>query len=239
MRKIFIILLVFAILIACRFSFDKKIKGNGVFTTEQRKSSNTKKIKIIGNFDVQVSQSTSPSVEVSADANLMDYILTYDDDGWLKIKEKDGFDIKSSSPIKILVNTTLLENLEIVGSGNIKGMNKLAGSEKLEIKIAGSGDISLSVNTPKIIAGIAGNGDISIDGETKDLKVSIAGTGDFKGENLKSENASVHISGSGDVHVFASNTLDIHIAGSGDVTYSGTPQLTQHIAGSGTIKQKQ
>lgn len=88
-------------------------------------------------------------------------------------------------------------------------------------------------------ADIAGSGNIHITGETKDELIKIAGHGDYKGEDLKAENAEIHIAGSGNVKVFADNKLEIHIAGSGDVYYKGNATIEQHIAGSGTIKKIQ
>ena len=99
--------------------------------------------------------------------------------------------------------------------------------------------MDLQINAPKVKAEIAGSGNMTIAGETKDEEIRIAGHGDYKAENLKAENAEIHIAGSGDVKVFADNTLDINIAGSGSVFYKGSPKVSQHIAGSGEIKQLQ
>ena len=130
-----------------------------------------------------------------------------------------------------------MENIQLAGTGNIIGQGKFIGSEKLVLKIAGSGDIKLEVNTPKIEADIAGSGSINLTGETKDESIKIAGVGDYLTEGLMAENATVRIAGSGDVKVFASTTLDIHIAGSGTVYYKGNPTVKQKVAGSGDIKK--
>jgi hypothetical protein len=47
----------------------------------------------------------------------------------------------------------------------------------------------------------------------------------------------VSISGSGDAHVNATETIDARVAGSGDVTYSGHPHdVSRRVSGSGSIE---
>src|SRR5436190_1477381 len=45
-----------------------------------------------------------------------------------------------------------------------------------------------------------------------------------------------HLSGSGDMQVNLSQTLDATISGSGSVYYRGQPLISTHISGSGTVR---
>ena len=236
MKQFLTLVLIVVCSTSCVWMGNKKIKGNGMLSTELRSVGATKKIKIAGSINAEITQSTANTVEVKADANLIPYIKTENEDGWLVINTKKGYNLRSDNPIIIVVNTDLLEAVTIAGNGDVKSINKITGGEQLKIKIAGNGNVNLAVNTPKVNATIAGNGNIVLEGETKDAAVDIAGNGDFKAKDLKSENAKVKIAGMGNVYVFASNTLDIHIAGSGDVHYAGNPVVTKKVAGSGTIQ---
>lgn len=224
---------------ACNFMWKETIDGNGNLTSEQRNISPTSGIESRGSFDVVITQGSTESVKVEADANLLPYIITEHDDGNLVIRAKNGVNLSSSHKITVYITTEKLENVELSGSGNISGNGKFTGGDHLKLSIAGTGDISLEVNTPKINSSIAGSGNIILAGETKDSKIDIAGVGDYKAEELKSENVEVHIAGSGSTKVYADATLDVHIAGSGDVYYKGTPNIKSSIAGSGNIKQLQ
>ena len=239
MKKIIISTLILAIVISsCDMILGRRVKGNGHITSEQRSISNAKKIRLSGSYDVELSTGAA-SVKIESDDNIIPYVLTEEEDGWLVIKSKEMFNLRPTNHIKVFISTDELDALSIAGSGNIIGKNKFIGGDKLELKIAGSGDINLEVNTPKIKSEIAGSGNIIIAGETKDEEIHIAGHGDYKGDNLKAENAEVHIAGSGNVKVFADSKLVIHIAGSGSVFYKGNPKIEQHVAGSGDIKQIQ
>ncbi|MFL9482948.1 head GIN domain-containing protein [Chitinophagaceae bacterium LWZ2-11] len=217
----------------------RTVRGNGNITTETREGYTPNRIKLAGSFDVELTQGPAASVKIEGDANLLSYVVTEQRDGFLVIKTKEHINLSSEHDIKIIITTPKLEEISLTGSGNITGNSKFTDGDRLKVSIAGSGDVSLEANTPKVEASIAGSGSITIKGETKDAVVRISGVGDYKGDSLKAENVEVHIAGSGNVKVFADAKLDVHIAGSGDVYYKGTPSITQHIAGSGGIRQMQ
>jgi hypothetical protein len=86
-------------------------------------------------------------------------------------------------------------------------------------------------------AEINGSGNIDLKGETKRFNGEIRGSGNVRAMDLKSEDATVKIYGSGDADIFASVRLDVHVAGSGDVNYKGNAQVSSSIAGSGRVKK--
>ena len=240
MRNLVFIFVASAFLLSgCDLVIGKRVKGSGNIVSEQRNILTAAKIKLAGSYDVELTKGSSTSLKVETDDNLMSHIVTENEGDWLVIKSRDHERLIATNSIKIYITTDELEAVELAGSGNIIGKDKFNSSNKLELHIAGSGNMDLLINAPKVKAEIAGSGNITIAGETKDEEIRIAGHGDYKAENLKAENAQIHIAGSGNVKVFADNTLDINIAGSGSVFYKGNPKVSQHIAGSGEIKQLQ
>lgn len=237
MKQLVSVLTILVLFSSCRMFGYKHIKGNGNIITQSRNVSKATKVKLAGSFDVELTPGAVTKVEVVGDENILPFIFADEQDGFLVIKSKDHMSYNSTEGIKIKITTPQLENLQLAGTGNIIGQGKFIGSDKLVLKIAGSGDIKLEVNTPKIEADIAGSGSIKLTGETKDETIKIAGVGDYLTEGLMAENATVRIAGSGDVKVFASTTLDVHIAGSGTVYYKGNPSIKQKVAGSGDIKK--
>jgi len=224
---------------SCDFINMETIHGNGNVTSETRNVAEANRIQTRGSFDVEIVQGNSASVKIEADANLIPYILTSNKDGKLVIHTKDHVGLQSNNKIKVYVTTPTVEEIELNGSGNVTADSKITGSDHLKLSIAGSGDMKLDVNSPKVESSIAGSGNITITGETRDSKITIAGNGDYKAQDLQAENVEVHIAGSGNARVACSASLDVHIAGSGDIYYKGTPNITQHVAGSGSIKQIQ
>lgn len=235
MKKILILLCVVVVTASsCRW---KHIKGSGHIITEDRHVTNAERIHLKGSYNVEITQGAETSVKVVGDDNILPYIVVQNEGGELVIRSKDNINYSTDSDIKVIITTNKLSSIKLSGSGDVNGMNKFTGSERLELGIAGSGNINLNVNTPEIRSDIAGSGSINIKGETASEDVHIAGSGDYNGDELKSENATVKIAGNGDVKVYADVKLDVHVAGSGNIFYKGNPTITQKVIGSGEIKK--
>lgn len=235
MKAIFGSLLAIILFISCDM-MGERIKGNGNVKTVDRQISDVTKINVIGSLEVTV-ETGSPSLQVEGDENLLQYIETSTDNGLLTIKTKDNIHLVTSNSIKVHVTLPRIAKLKIIGSGKITSNNQLINEEKTNIEIIGSGKIDVKMHAPEINADIKGSGDIIVEGETRDLEASIKGSGNFNGKNLKSENASISIAGSGDVYVFADIRLKITIAGSGNVKYKGNAVVETNVAGSGSVKR--
>ncbi len=215
----------------------RRIKGNGHIITEDRTVSSARKIRLQGSYDVELTPGTAVSVKVEGDDNILPYVVTENEDGWLVIKSKEHLNFSTKQPLKVYITTDMLEAVTLSGSGNIVGKGRFTGSDKVDLKISGIGDANLEVKAPSVSANISGSGSITLAGETKDAKINISGIGSYKGMDLKAENAEVRVSGSGNAAVFAESKLDIHVSGIGDVTYKGNAAVTQHVSGSGSVKK--
>ena len=238
MKRILFFLVLTAITCSsCNWMGFRRIKGNGIISTENRNINRAVNIKLAGSYDVEITQGPVTSLKVEADENILPYIITQDEGGYLVIKSRNNYSFSTEHNIKVYITTDKLERVHMAGRGNITGKNKFTGGNKLELKIAGSGDINMEVNTPDIEADIAGSGSMTLSGETKDERIKISGVGDYNADQLKAESANVKIAGSGNVKVFADLNLDVSIAGVGSVYYKGAPSIKQHIAGSGEVKK--
>lgn len=227
-------LLVFVLLGAsCRF-MGKRVVGNRNVETEGRSVSSATKIKVMGGMDV-ILDSGATLVRVEAESNILPYIITNVDDGWLEIRMKRNISITTHDPIKVYITTPNVYSVQIGGSGNVTGNKKFYSDKPIKIDIGGSGNVSLQVHAPKVDANIGGSGNIEVSGETRDVDVSIGGSGNFRGEDLKAENAKVKIAGQGDVTVFADVNLQANIVGHGDIKYRGNASVNKKVVGSGSV----
>lgn len=237
MRKFTLLIFSFALLIASCDFMNKSVEGNGNYTTQTRSISRADRIRLEGSFDVVLVPSSTTSVRVEADENLMQYIITKDEDGWLVIRPEDHTNLKSSQKIRVTVSTDKVEALDVSGSGTVTSQSQFTGGDKLDVDLSGSGEIKMNVNTPKVEGSISGSGHIVIVGETKNLKVSMSGSGTFNSTELLCEDANIDIAGSGNASVYADSQLKVSIAGSGDVYYKGKAEVHSDIAGSGGVKR--
>ena len=235
MKPLLALLLPLMILSSCRWNINhKRIKGNGNLESESRDISRATKIKLMGDMDV-ILDSGATAIRVEADENLLPYIITELDDNWLELKMKRGVSLSTSNPMRIYITTPTITHIKVAGSGNVSSDRKFWSQQEINFDIAGSGNITIDVNTPQVDADIAGSGNLNISGETRDVDVSIAGSGNYKGLDLKAENAKINIAGSGDAMVFADVKMNARIVGSGNIKYKGNASVDRKVIGSGSI----
>lgn len=225
-----------AILSSVIFNSCESISGNGNIRDEIRDISNIHEIRTSGSIDIEIKNGDQYQLKVQDDENLLPYIITEVNNGVLNIHYKDGYSIMNSHG-KVFVTAPNIEKIVTSGSADITSDGVISNSNQLELSTSGSGDIKMDVDAPSVTATSSGSGDITLSGRSKDFECRISGSGDAKCGNLKSENAVVRVSGSSDVHVFASVNLKVNVTGSGDVYYGGNPSSPEiHITGSGTVK---
>lgn len=229
--KNFIILLIAPII----FASCNVISGDGNIRSEQRNVSDFHSVKSSGSIDIEIKNGNNYSLTVEDDENILPYIVTEVKGGVLTVRYKESTSI-SNDNAKVYVTAPALNRISVSGSGDITSDGTLKSEDRIEFNTSGSGDIKATVDAPAIKVTGSGSGNVDLSGKTKDFNCKMSGSGNVNCSNLKSENATVHIAGSSDVHVFASVNLKISVAGSGDVYYAGNPSSPDiHIAGSGSV----
>ena len=217
------------------FHFGTGTRGEGPMVTENRPVTGFHAVNMQISGDVEVSVSETFMVEVQAQGNLLPLLKTEVKDGSLQIYFDKS--VSYSEDLKIRISGPSFDGLAVGGSGTIRVITPLS-SEKMDLDVAGSGDIYLPQATlQSASSSIAGSGTIHLGGTANELKSNIAGSGDIKAKDLTVNNLNVNISGSGSVTANVIQALKASIAGSGDVHYTGQPTVDADISGSGSVKR--
>lgn len=212
------------------------LEGNGDLQSEFRRASGFEEISSNGDFNVTVTPGTNYSVEVSAESNLLSYIETDVVGNTLKIRTRGVHSLRQNYPIEVFITTPVLKGLSISGSGRIKTGSFV--SDKFDIAISGSGDIDTEISTDIMKANVSGSGTIYLEGDATVCEFVISGSGKIKSYDFPHRNCQAVISGSGDMFVNASETIDARISGSGRVFYISYPVIHTSISGSGAVIDK-
>jgi hypothetical protein len=192
-------------------------QGSGAVRTETRTVSGFSAIQLAGNGDVQIEQSGTESLTISAEENLLPLLTSDVVNNELRLGVKEGARIDTTQPITYTVTVRELTGMEVAGSGNQTATKVKTAS--LRIRMAGSGAISAT-----------GTADVQ--------DIEMAGSGVYRGSGLTSKTATVKSAGSGKADIAVSDSLDVTVIGSGSVTYTGSPQVKQSILGSGSLQKK-
>ncbi|MCK5676867.1 MAG: DUF2807 domain-containing protein, partial [Flavobacteriaceae bacterium] len=211
-------------LTSCNAQKYGRIKGSGNIINETRNVGSFEKVAVSGSFDVFLVKGNEGKLDIKIEDNLLAYLVTEVDNGKLKIKWKKGTSINTRKAVIITVYFKDIEAVSLSGSGDIIGKD-LIKSNNFEVAVAGSGDIKLDVETNEMDAAISGSGDIDLEGSSENFTAAIAGSGDIDAVNLKTDKATLRISGSGGITITVINELIAKISGSGDIKYKGNPKI--------------
>jgi putative autotransporter adhesin-like protein len=190
--------------------------GSGKAATDTRSVSGFNSVEMSGSGELQIEQTGSESLTISADDNLLQYLTSDVSGGQLRLDMKSG-SFSPSTPVVYKLTVKNLKGIALSGSGSING--KALAADSMKIDLSGSGQITTA-------------------GSTDHLEVVISGSGNVQGEGFKTKDARVEIDGSGSATVAASEKLDVNINGSGNVEYIGDPMVSTSKHGSGNVNKR-
>ena len=216
----------------------RKVIGEGDLQTETRNITDFSGVSASIGGKIYYKIDAVYKVEITAQRNILDVIQATKINGHLLLKIKDGVRIKSNEEIIVNISAPTADYLHLSGTGDLAVIGDI-NAVNLDMGISGTGNIAASsINvTDKIKAEISGSGDINVQaGTARNEDLRISGNGKLFMDGVVAEKATTNISGSGDMQVNVSQTLDATISGSGSVYYRGHPLISTNISGSGKVK---
>lgn len=241
--KIFVSVSAMILISACNLVTGQAevITGNGTAKTEAREVANYTEIAVGGGGQVEITQGETESLTVTADENVMQYLEAKLEGNRLVLREKQGYQVESKTPIKYVVTVKTLIAISIGGSAQVT-MPAL-DTRNFNVSIGGSGTVTIDdLTAQQVEISIGGSGTTTLAGRADDVDVSIGGSGNFNGDGLAAKAAVVSIGGSGNARLNVSEALNVNLSGGGNVYYTGEiadSAVTKTISGSGNVERNQ
>ena len=185
-------------------------------------------IAIAGSYHVYYTQDEKISVRVEGRLGDLKRMIVTSDGTTLKIKTKSlRKDLKSilgknMKEVNVYISSPDLVQVSLAGSGEFEA-NGNVDTDKMEVKLAGSGDIDFH----QLVC--------------DDIEVKLAGSGDVEVKSIDVNNAKISIAGSGDVNMnfVRADYVEARIAGSGDIKLSGKAKKVDHKVAGGNVDMEQ
>lgn len=177
-----------------------------------------KGVSLEGSMNVVIDQAPNTLVIAKGSYEALEELDIKVDDGVLRLRQKDRKGVRVTTKnqrVTILIRMPALDSFSLAGAGNVT-LNNLKAN-KLDIDIAGSGNVSAT-------------------GTCNELEIDIAGSGDITAQNFKCRKVSISVAGSGDASVYADSSFSANIMGSGDINVYGNPKArSKRVLGGGKI----
>ncbi|HUP01370.1 MAG TPA: head GIN domain-containing protein [Gemmatimonadota bacterium] len=206
--------------------------GSGQIVSESRAVGDFDRIEIGGRFDVSVTVGGRPAVSLKGDDNLLPLVRTEVRNGALHI-DSDR-DLRPHDDIEIVISTAALEGISSGGSSDVRVTG--VRSAGFRASVSGSSELTADGAFGDLSASVSGSGEIAMTGTADEIDARVSGSGELDLYEVRARAADVHVSGSGDVHVFVTERLNASVSGSGDVRYGGDPQVSRSVSGSGSVR---
>lgn len=192
------------------------IRGNGKMKEQNRNVEEFTRIDAGGAFSINVYVGKAPSLRISAEENLLQYIKTSVKGGTLYIDTKKNLNPKKE--ITIDITTPSLSALEASGANNV--------------------DV-VGINEKEFTVNLSGAGSVDLKGIAEKVRAELSGAGNIDAKELKAKECYICVSGAASADVFAKEYLDASVSGVGSIDYYGNPEKTRtNVSGVGSITRK-
>ena len=212
-QALFAIVLVL-LLGGCGFS---GVQGSGNVVSESRNVSDIRGVELSGDGNLEIEQSGTESLTISADDNILPLLKSEVRNGRLILSERENIDFQAAKRVRYKLAVKNLNEIGLSGDGHVDAKGVV--TDKLKISISGDGDIRTA-------------------GNAEEQEINVSGDGSYKGQDLNSKIARVNISGDGSATLTVSDKLNANISGDGSVEYSGNPTVSQNISGDGSVRKR-
>ncbi len=217
------------VLVACGSS---GVQGDGHSRSETRALGPFSSIEADTDIDVVVGESTSQSVVVTADENLVPMITTRVGGSTLFIGQQEGIRPRAASVVTVSIPTLRVAELDGAGSMTVGGFSEA----DVQLVANGSGDLTASLRASALEVSVPGSGDVNLSGQAAKLTLSSTGSGSVEATGLGVGGASVNLDGSGDASLVVGGASTLDVTGSGSISaelHGGDTRLS--VSGSGSI----
>lgn len=206
------------------------VKGNEKVISQIRDLKGFTKIEASNGINVIISMGELEKVEVKADENLMNTIITEVKNGVLKIYAKRS--IKKAKSSDVFVTVKELSSISGSAGVNIKSLNCLTSAD-LKIDASSGSDITLSVDCTVLSCSTSSGSDVKLSGKAKEFKADSSSGSDIKAFDLAADSSTVAASSGADIKINVLKYLSAEASSGGDIHYTGNPENVKKDVSSG------
>ncbi|MCK5181463.1 MAG: DUF2807 domain-containing protein [Dehalococcoidia bacterium] len=226
--------------------------GSGNLETETYAFANFTEVEISSAFEFEIEQSSSYSINVTADDNVMEYVQVSKDGQTLKIGLRTGIRIGSATlnigfgtfpfleSVTLKVSVTMPELTGLTASGASRGtISDFSSTEDLDITVSGASRVTGDLMAGNVDFGISGASTIELEGSANDMVADVSGASSFKLDDFTVNDADINFSGASSGTVNLNGRLDADLSGASRLWYIGEPTMgTIDTSGASSLSKK-
>lgn len=226
-------------LFSCNFnlSLNPGEQGNGkVVTTQRPVTAPFSSIKASEGLNVILSQGQNESIEVEADENLQDLILTEISDGVLKIHTQSM--IGSATSKKVYVSFSNISSIHSSSGSNVRTTGSMA-LDSLLLKSSSGSNMDLELRAKVLTCKSSSGSNMRLSGTSTKLFAEASSGSNLTAADLVAQFSEVKASSGANITVNTSKKLIAKASSGADIAYYGNPEHVEKSDGaSGAIEKR-
>lgn len=229
-----VVLLTSGLLVGCQGTV---VNGSGNLKTETFDFSNFNKVDAARGFQVELTRSSTFSVEITADDNVHEYVNVTKSEDKLKI----DLDWNHNYRLVTLRAKITLPDLYGIGlsGGSQASITGFSSSYDFSVALSGGSGITGDITAGDAKFDLSGGSHVNLEGMADDLVVNSSGGSHLTLGSFPVDNADINISGGGSATINVNGTLDVNLSGGSKVIYIGEPTLGDiDLSGGSTVSKK-
>jgi hypothetical protein len=212
--------------------------GSGNLETNDYAFTDFTKVEISSAFEFEIKQSSSYSINVTSDDNVIDYVQVSKDGRTLKIRLGR---VSLLGPVTLRASVTVPQLHGVTASGASHGtVSGFSSSEDLDITVSGASKITGDITAGNVEFDISGASTIQLEGSANDIDANVSGASHFNLDAFIINNADVNFSGASSGTVNLNGRLDANLSGASTLWYIGEPTMGDiNTSGASTLSRKE
>ena len=213
------------------------ISGSGKVVTKEISYSDFTSIDIGSGFDVEVTQSNSYSIIVTADGDLFDNLKVRHQDNTLKMHVDPVYShISSIKKVKITMPNISSLKLSTGAKGKIKGFSS---SDNFNADLSLGSHLSGNIDASNVDFVIASGSSITLEGSASNMTLDASTGSKAELSNFVLDKATVKLSSGSNATIKVKAELNVDLSLGSTLHYLGSPKIDNiSISGGSTIKPK-
>jgi len=213
------------------------VAGSGNMETFTFNVGEVTEIRVEMLCNIVYSSSSSNSVTLEVQPNLMDHIIVEESGGVLTVRSTRNINVTGLGNTPVLtVSSPSLSKVSHAGAGRFTASDTIVG-DSFSLSITGAADGKAELNVQSLSVNLAGAGNFELSGTADTADISMAGAGRLDALDLQTRTATVNLAGVGTVRISCSDSLSVTAGGVGTVEYRGSPSVDISRGGLVTVRQ--
>lgn len=201
------------------------INGSGVLVTQDHDFTNFDQLEISRAVDAEVVHSPTFSISITADDNVMDYVIVEQRDGTLRVTLDRSVSTLTNTTLVARISMPELTRVEVSGVSNVD-LAGFAVTGRVDIQVSGVSTVTGALTADRVEFDLSGASRVELNGSAREASFRASGASRLELPAFTVVEATVRLSGASRADLTVTGTLrEVNLSGASQLLYGGGAEV--------------